>query len=75
MGCKKFNYYPYDPVFPEYEPVASELVCCIDVMEHIEEIYLSNVLDQLKKITLKACYFSIASQPAKKELSDGTNAI
>jgi len=75
LGCKKFNYYPYDPVFPEYgKPVASELVCCIDVMEHIEEIYLNNVLDELKRITLNICYFSIASQPAKKELSDGTNA-
>ena len=75
LGCKNFNYFPYDPVFPEYgNPVASELVCCIDVMEHIEETYLNNVLDDIKKITLNICYFSIASVPAKKELSDGTNA-
>jgi len=43
-------------------------------MEHIEETYLNNVLDDIKKITLSICYFSIASVPAKKELSDGTNA-
>jgi hypothetical protein len=36
-GINHIEYYPYDPVFPEYDPPKSaELVCCIDVLEHIE---------------------------------------
>ena len=70
-----FKYFPYDPVFPEYgDPVPSDLVCCIDVMEHIEENYLEAVLDDIQRVTLKLCYFSISSVPAKKFLSDGRNA-
>ena len=30
------DYHPYDPAFPEYgNPVSADLVCCIDVLEHI----------------------------------------
>ena len=40
-GFKDFEYYPYDPVFPEYgQPKQAELTCCIDVMEHIELEFL-----------------------------------
>ena len=40
-GFTEFKYFPYDPVFPEYgEPVAADLVTCIDVMEHIENEFL-----------------------------------
>jgi len=75
LECRQFNYFPYDPVFPEYgQATAADLVCCIDVMEHIEEEYLDNVLDEIKNISKKICYFSIATTPAKKKLSDGTNA-
>ena len=74
-GFKDFEYYPYDPVFPEYgKPKKAELICCIDVMEHIEEEFLENVLDEIFQITLKFCYFSIATIPAKKILTDGRNA-
>lgn len=75
IGYKDFEYYPYDPVFPEYgEPQKAQLVCCIDVMEHIEEIYLEKILDELKDITLNLCYFSIATIPALKILKNGKNA-
>lgn len=31
------RYLPYDPAFPEYgDPMTADLVCCIDVLEHIE---------------------------------------
>ena len=33
-----------------------------------------NVLDEIFQITLKFCYFSIATIPAKKILTDGRNA-
>jgi len=75
LGLKNFKYYPYDPVFPEYgPPIEADIVCCIDVLEHIEEAYLSNVLDELKKITIKLGFFTIATKPASKFLKDGRNA-
>jgi hypothetical protein len=74
-GYKNFEYFPYDPVFPEYgKPSMSELVCCIDVMEHIEEEFIENVLNEIRDITINLAYFSIATTPAKKILSDGRNA-
>jgi len=75
LGLKHFEYYPYDPVFPEYgSPKKADLVCCIDVLEHIEEEYLGNVLDELKSIIVKFGIFTIATIPARKFLKDGRNA-
>ena len=75
LGLKEFKYFPYDPVFPDYgKPKKADLVCCIDVLEHIEEDLLSNVLDDLMSITEKLGFFTIATQPASKMLEDGRNA-
>jgi len=75
LGLKNFDYFPYDPAFPEYgSPKKADIVCCIDVLEHIEEEYLTNVLDELKKITMKLGFFTIATKPAGKFLKDGRNA-
>jgi hypothetical protein len=71
----KFDYRPYDPVFPEYgKPRAADLVCCLDVLEHIESDYLDNVISDLGRITRKAGLFTIHSGPAMKVLPDGRNA-
>ena len=44
----KFDYRPYDPAFQEYgNPRAADLVCCIDVLEHVEINFLDNVLSDL----------------------------
>ncbi|WP_127088467.1 hypothetical protein [Aquabacter cavernae] len=75
VGVENIEYYPYDPVFPEYGPPRSaDLVCCIDVLEHIEEEYIDDVINDLKKITTNYGLFSIATGPARKKLSDGRNA-
>ena len=75
LGLKDFQCYPYDPVFPEYGlPKKADIVCCIDVLEHIEEEYLNNVLDELKNITINLGFFTIATIPAEKFLKDGRNA-
>jgi len=74
-GLKNFDYFPYDPVFPEYgNPQKADLVCCIDVLEHIEPDLLENVLLDLASITVKLGFFTIATGPAVKVLSDGRNA-
>jgi hypothetical protein len=75
LGVRDFEYLPYDPAFPEYGPPRpAPLVCCIDVLEHIEEPYLDAVLLDLKEITARLGFFTIFTGPAKKSLPDGRNA-
>jgi hypothetical protein len=75
LGKSDFEYFPYDPAFPNYgEPKPADLVCCIDVLEHIEAEYLDAVLLDLKDITSDLGFFSIHTGPAAKYLADGRNA-
>ena len=68
-------YKPYDPAFPEYgTPQPADLVCCIDVLEHIEPELVDNVIAELARITTKIGFFSIHMGPAGKVLADGRNA-
>ncbi len=74
-GIELQAYYPYDPVFPAYGPPReADLVCCIDVLEHIEPERLESVLDELARITVGVGFFSIHMGPAAKVLADGRNA-
>ena len=75
LGRSNFQYYPYDPAFPEYGgPKKADLVCCIDVLEHIEPQYLKAVLQDLGRITYRVGLVTIHTGPAAKHLSDGRNA-
>lgn len=75
LGVKNIEYLPYDPAFPEYgPPKPADLVCCIDVLEHIEPNFVEAVLLDLSKITRRIGFFSIATGPAGKTLADGRNA-
>ena len=68
-------YHPYDPAFPEYgRPQPADLVCCIDVLEHIEPELVDNVIAELAAITTKLGLFTIHMGPAMKVLADGRNA-
>jgi len=74
-GITDIKYFPYDPAFPEYgEPVTSQLVCCIDVLEHIEPELIDNVIQDLASIITNLGFISIHMGPAKKILDDGRNA-
>lgn len=74
-GITGMDYRPYDPAFPEYgEPRSADLVCCIDVLEHIEPELVGNVIEELASITTKLGFFSIHMGPAGKVLADGRNA-
>lgn len=66
----------YEPAKPEwsFEPDPTEMVCCIDVLEHIEPHLLENVLDDLQRVTQRIGVFTVSTQPAKKTLPDGRNA-
>lgn len=75
LGKTDFEYRPYDPVFPDYGPPRpADLVCCIDVLEHIEIDYLDAVLADLKEITTRLGFYSIHTGAAMKTLADGRNA-
>jgi hypothetical protein len=74
-GVSDIRYLPYDPAFPEYgAPQPADLVCCIDVLEHIEPELVCNVIAELATITTRLGFFSIHIGPAAKILSDGRNA-
>jgi len=74
-GVEPKPYLPYDPVFPEYGvPQSADLVCCIDVLEHIEPDLVDNVIFELAGITTNIAFFSIHMGPAAKTLPDGRNA-
>jgi hypothetical protein len=66
----------YDPAIEEYSetPEPCEMVCCIDVLEHIEPNLLDNVLDDLKRVTERIGLFTVCCEEAVKVLDDGRNA-
>lgn len=66
----------YDPAIPQWSktPDSKQLVCCFDVLEHIEPEHLDAVLDDLQRVTEFYGIFSIHTGPAVKVLSDGRNA-
>ena len=66
----------YDPAVPEFsgDPIPMQMVACIDVLEHIEPECLDDVLDDLERCTNAIGFFTIATRPAEKFLSDGRNA-
>lgn len=67
----------YDPCVPEIsEPPQGtfDLVCCIDVLEHVEPECLDDVLADLGRLTGRLAFLTIHTGPAGKFLSDGRNA-
>lgn len=74
-GLSDFKYFPYDPVFPEYgNPEKADLVCCIDVLEHVEPEYIMETLVGLKDLTNILSFLTIHMGPPGKFLDDGRNA-
>lgn len=68
-------YLGYDPAVPEFSAkFPSDLVVCIDVLEHIEPELLENVLDDLQSLTKGWAFMTVHTGPARKTLSDGRNA-
>jgi len=75
-GSRKFRYQAYDPGVPEYakDPIPSQMVTCIDVLEHVEPELLDDVLDHLQSLTEQVGFFTVHTGPAGKTLPDGRNA-
>lgn len=66
----------YDPFIPDFaaRPQPADIVVCTDVMEHVEEEFVNDVLHDIYQLSKKAIFFQIATSPAKKTLPDGRNA-
>jgi len=65
----------YDPCIlgKDEPPKPADIVCCIDVLEHIEPEKLPFVLDDLRRCVRQVGYFVIHMGPAQKLLGDGRN--
>ena len=73
-------YYSYDPAVKQYSVKPSvgtlfDLTCCADVMEHVPEEFVPQVLTEIGNYTKDdgAIIFSISGNPAKKMFKDGEN--
>lgn len=66
----------YDPGIDGKDdpPDPADLVICIDVLEHIEPECLDDVLEDMRRVTRKALFLTVATKPAVKFLADGRNA-
>jgi len=68
----------YDPFHPRWrdqpEPAVSDVVTCMDVMEHVEEECVENVIDWIADRARYGAVFNICLAPAAKSLPDGRNA-
>jgi hypothetical protein len=82
-GCGKgylakalpFPIWEYDPAIAgkEESPRPADLVCCFDVLEHIEPDKLEFVLGDLGRCVKQVGLFVIHTGPAKKSYADGRN--
>ena len=66
----------YDPCIEGLDtpPEPHDVVACTDVLEHIEIDCLPAVLADLRRLSRRAAFLTIATGPAKKYLADGRNA-
>ena len=51
-----------------------DMLVSSDVLEHIEPVFLENVLKHMNELFTKVAFLIIATSPAKKFLPDGRNA-
>jgi len=67
----------YDPAVEawEHKPTQqSDILTCLDVLEHVEISSIDMVLQDIRSLTRHFCYLVIDLQPAVKRLPDGRNA-
>lgn len=82
-GCGKgglgramsFPIWEYDPAIPGKDelPKAADLVCCLDVLEHVEPEHLGAVLADIRRCMRGAGYFIINTTKSSKSFLTGEN--
>lgn len=73
---KEYDVLGYDPAVEGKEDnnVPRDFVVCCDVLEHIEEEFIDNVLADIRRCTIKSAFITIDTKPASAKLPDGRNA-
>lgn len=71
-----FHVREYDPAIPgkDLEPAFADMVVCTDVLEHVEEECVWDVLRHLATLTGKVLFVVISTVETEKTLSDGRQA-
>lgn len=66
----------YDPAIPKirHAPLPADMVCCLDVLEHVEPECLDEVLEHIWGLTRKVFLFDISCRVGGKKLADGRPA-
>lgn len=66
----------FDPCILELAtpPPPADIVACIEVLEHVEPDYLDAVLADLRRLTRRVLFATVATVPSTKQLHDGRNA-
>jgi hypothetical protein len=72
----EFEVREYDPCIEgkDDRPERADFIVCADVLEHIEESCIENVLAHIRELVKNRAYFVIDCKPAQKTLKDGRNA-
>jgi hypothetical protein len=65
----------YDPAIPglDVEPDPADIVVCTDVLEHIKEENIGDVMDHINTLTKKIAFFIVSTRTAIKHFHDGSN--
>lgn len=67
----------YDPAIKQYAKIPtqnSDIVTCLDVLEHVELMDIDSIIKEISGLTNNFCFLLIDIQPASKSLADGRNA-
>lgn len=84
-GCGKARYHKqplvknttlYDPYYEPYSKLPTgtfDMVICTDVLEHVPEKEVPNIVADLINYTDKVLFLAISTKPAKKKFSNGEN--
>lgn len=73
-GIVPFLYDPYYPPHAARPDRKFDGVICTDVMEHVPEADIDDVLRDIAALANKFVFITICTRPAKKLLPDGRNA-
>jgi len=83
-GCGKAKFHPkewnadkYDPAVPEYSEKPTgryDLVICTDVLEHIPQNHLDEVIEDIFNYSDQWVFISVCCRKAKEILPNGYNA-
>lgn len=64
----------YDPAMNKFNDIKSDVLICVDVLEHVEPEYTNNVLKHMASLYKKGFFIAVHCDKALSVLSDGRNA-